>query len=576
MSRRNATSTTTFQRYTHGLSPGCVRSSTTDQNAAHAPETASPAPADSEPRGQHDRSDVEDRDIHVGTGSEVRRGDSGDDDQARGDDEPLREPVEPVAESPQDPAGQSDVGSDGRSGMIRWRANRPSGAFAGAAQCLTTSRSAVALRQVSSARVPTLTAERYRSGRPRERTHPTQEVWMLRAIVFVCGAALMALELVAARVLAPALGNSIFVWGSVISTVMLALSLGYWVGGQLADRVSAARALSPLIAGAGLLTVLAPLIAVATLPWAGELGPRLGSLAASAAIFFLPALLLATVSPLAVRLVASDGLDRIGRSAGSLYAISTAGSIAGTLATAFWLIPALSLTPLIVAIGFTLFGCALAALALPRLTKASEGGAGGAGDGAAAGVSAGRGGARDRARGRDRRRRRARPRRAGLGDQRARRASALPSGHAVSPHHRHRGRQRPPPAVRRHEPVRDRPDRRLPVHHRLPELLRPGARDQARRETRARPGDGRRRDHQALVARLPGHDDRQRRDRPRGGRRRLALLRTARRRAARRVHDRRAALRPDHRQDLRRGHRRRLLRRLAPLPPHDERVPAAK
>ncbi len=197
---------------------------------------------------------------------------------------------------------------------------------------------------------------------------------MLRAIVFVCGAALMALELVAARVLAPALGNSIFVWGSVISTVMLALSLGYWVGGQLADRVSAARALSPLIAGAGLLTVLAPLIAVATLPWAGELGPRLGSLAASAAIFFLPALLLATVSPLAVRLVASDGLDRIGRSAGSLYAISTAGSIAGTLATAFWLIPALSLTPLIVAIGFTLFGCALAALALPRLTKASEGG----------------------------------------------------------------------------------------------------------------------------------------------------------------------------------------------------------
>ncbi len=190
---------------------------------------------------------------------------------------------------------------------------------------------------------------------------------MLRAIVFICGAALMALELVAARVLAPALGNSIFVWGSVISVVMLALSLGYWVGGQLADRVSAARALPPLIAGAGLLTVLAPLIATVALPWAATLGPRLGSLAASAAIFFLPALLLATVSPLAVRLVAADGLERIGRSAGSLYAISTAGSIVGTLATSFWLIPALSLSPLVVAIGFTLFGCALAALALPRL-----------------------------------------------------------------------------------------------------------------------------------------------------------------------------------------------------------------
>ena len=191
---------------------------------------------------------------------------------------------------------------------------------------------------------------------------------MLRAIVFVCGAALMALELVAARVLAPSLGNSIFVWGSVISVVMLALSLGYWAGGQLADRASATKSLPPLIAGAGLLTVLAPPVAAAVLPLSADLGPRLGSLAASAAIFFLPALLLATVSPLAVRLVAADGLDRIGRSAGSLYAISTAGSIVGTLVTSFWLIPALSLSPLLVAIGFALFACSLAALALPHAT----------------------------------------------------------------------------------------------------------------------------------------------------------------------------------------------------------------
>ena len=190
---------------------------------------------------------------------------------------------------------------------------------------------------------------------------------MLNVIVFVCGAALMALEIVAARVLAPALGNSIFVWGSVISVVMLALSLGYWIGGHLADRISASRALAPLTAGAGLLIMLAPLIAKATLPWAANLGPRLGSLTASALIFFLPALLLATVSPLGVRLSASRGLERIGRSAGELYAISTGGSIAGTLATSFWLIPLLSLEPLIVAIGFTLFGCSVASLTLPRL-----------------------------------------------------------------------------------------------------------------------------------------------------------------------------------------------------------------
>jgi predicted membrane-bound spermidine synthase len=190
---------------------------------------------------------------------------------------------------------------------------------------------------------------------------------MLNAIVFICGAALMALEMVAARVLAPALGNSIFVWGSVISIVMIALSLGYWVGGQLADKRDASRVLSPLIAGAGVLTVLAPVVAKATLPKVVGLDPRLGSLVAAALIFFLPALLLATISPLSVRLAASRGLDHIGRSAGGLYAISTAGSVVGTLATAFWLIPMLSLEPLVVATGFTLFACALAALWLPRL-----------------------------------------------------------------------------------------------------------------------------------------------------------------------------------------------------------------
>jgi predicted membrane-bound spermidine synthase len=79
---------------------------------------------------------------------------------------------------------------------------------------------------------------------------------VLNVIVFICGACLMGLELVAARVLAPALGNSIYVWGSVISTVMVALSLGYWLGGQVADRWGAPRAFAPIIAGAGLVSLL--------------------------------------------------------------------------------------------------------------------------------------------------------------------------------------------------------------------------------------------------------------------------------------------------------------------------------
>lgn len=187
---------------------------------------------------------------------------------------------------------------------------------------------------------------------------------MLRVIVFACGAALMGLEIVATRVLAPYLGNSIYVWGAVISVVMVALSLGYWAGGQVADRLGAARALPPVIAAAGVATVAAPPLATLVLPLASTLGARAGSLAAAAAIFFVPSLLLAMVSPLGVRLAAQSGLERIGRSAGTLYAVSTAGSIAGTLATSFWLIPLLSLEPLIVWTGFTLLATALLAFTL--------------------------------------------------------------------------------------------------------------------------------------------------------------------------------------------------------------------
>ena len=97
-------------------------------------------------------------------------------------------------------------------------------------------------------------------------------------------------------------------WGSVISIVMVALSLGYWAGGQLADKRDASRVLAPLIATAGLLTVLAPLVAeVDASVGSARLGPRLGSLVA-AALDILPARAsVATVSPISVRLASSRG-----------------------------------------------------------------------------------------------------------------------------------------------------------------------------------------------------------------------------------------------------------------------------
>ncbi len=190
---------------------------------------------------------------------------------------------------------------------------------------------------------------------------------MLRTIVFVCGAALMGLEMVAARLLAPALGNSIYVWGAVISSVLVALSLGYWLGGHGADRLGAARLLPLAIAGASVATMLVPPVAGLIMPYVAEMGARTGSLVASVVVFFVPALFLATVSPIAVRLATRD-VEHVGRSAGSLYAISTAGSVVGTVATSFWLVPLLSVEPLIVWIGFTLALAAALALVFSTST----------------------------------------------------------------------------------------------------------------------------------------------------------------------------------------------------------------
>lgn len=187
---------------------------------------------------------------------------------------------------------------------------------------------------------------------------------LLRVLVFVCGAALMALEILGARVLAPALGNSIFVWGALISSFLTAMALGYWLGGVLSEKAAHLRAIGLAASGAGALTVLVPALAGAVLPWAATLGPRLGPLAASAAVFFAPTLLLATISPIAVR-VASRETAGVGRTAGGLYSLSTAGSILGSLGTAFWLIPLAPVDTLVAVTGLLLVAAGLAAAFAP-------------------------------------------------------------------------------------------------------------------------------------------------------------------------------------------------------------------
>ncbi len=168
------------------------------------------------------------------------------------------------------------------------------------------------------------------------------------AAVFVSGAVLLGVEIAASRVLAPFFGNSLYVWGSLIGVVLTGLAVGYWLGGVLADRLPVTRLLLGVMALAALLVLAIPFVDDAVLEavvgW--DAGPRLNPLVASVILFGPMSVAMACVTPIAVRLRARS-LARVGRTAGRLFSVSTAGSIAGTLATAFFLIPELGVDQLI-------------------------------------------------------------------------------------------------------------------------------------------------------------------------------------------------------------------------------------
>ena len=182
--------------------------------------------------------------------------------------------------------------------------------------------------------------------------------------VFAGGAVLMALEILSTRVLAPRFGSSVYVWGSIISVFLAALAAGYWWGGRLADRdptlAGLGRRVAWAAAGVAVVRLAGEWLADVLGAWTG--GSPLGTLLAAALLFAPPSLLLATLSPYAVRIAAHD-LARVGHTAGGLYALSTAGSLVGTLGCTFLLIPVLEVpTALAILLGVTA-ATALVALA---------------------------------------------------------------------------------------------------------------------------------------------------------------------------------------------------------------------
>ncbi|HEY7355488.1 MAG TPA: fused MFS/spermidine synthase, partial [Ktedonobacterales bacterium] len=164
------------------------------------------------------------------------------------------------------------------------------------------------------------------------------------SLVFLSGVVGMAIEMLAARLLAPYFGTSQVVWANLIGLILLYLSVGYFLGGRLADRYPSERALALLMLFAAVFMALIPFISGPILQQ-GVIGLSqanvsilAGSLESVLLLFFVPVTLLGMVPPFAIRLTMRE-LETAGSSSGGIYMLSTLGSILGTFLPVFWLIP---------------------------------------------------------------------------------------------------------------------------------------------------------------------------------------------------------------------------------------------
>jgi spermidine synthase len=183
----------------------------------------------------------------------------------------------------------------------------------------------------------------------------------LYLVAFVTGAIVMSFEMLGSRYLAPSFGAGIYTWASLISTVLAALCAGYFVGGYVADRYPSLAVLGATVVTGSVYLLLLPMFADQVLQFfAWQIDDiKWGSLAAAMAIMLFPVTFLGMYSPFAIRLL-MHSKQSAGAVSGTVYGISTAGSILGTLATTFFLIPLIGARAITVALG----GLGLAGAAL--------------------------------------------------------------------------------------------------------------------------------------------------------------------------------------------------------------------
>jgi spermidine synthase len=192
-------------------------------------------------------------------------------------------------------------------------------------------------------------------------------------VAFVTGAIVMSFEMLGSRYLNPYFGSGIYTWASLISTVLAALCVGYFIGGIAADRFPSAAVLgTTVLIGSAYILVL-PLFSERMLE--SVLGAiddvKAGSLAAAFVILFFPVTFLGMYSPFGIRLLLHSAQSS-GRVSGTVYGVSTAGSILGTLGTTFFLIPAIGTRAITLTLGLAGVLSGLLLLLLPTVRRGAR------------------------------------------------------------------------------------------------------------------------------------------------------------------------------------------------------------
>lgn len=191
----------------------------------------------------------------------------------------------------------------------------------------------------------------------------------LKILTFSSGAIVMALEISASRILTPVFGSTIYTWGSLIGIILSGLSLGYFLGGKIADSHPSFDKICGIVFSVGLFIIGMPFFASSVIDFSLGVLPisQYTPLLATFLLLMLPSALLGFVSPYAVKL-GTNTLQKVGNISGNLYSIATIGSIFGTFLTVFVLIPNLTVTQIIFGLGTALLLSSVVGLRLtPRI-----------------------------------------------------------------------------------------------------------------------------------------------------------------------------------------------------------------